>query len=130
MERKPPLLADCPLDQEEINQFIEMVSEKMSEMLRPLQLVCSTGMRRIQLIRLKPNDYVNWRLTISNKKGAREKGLSEISLTIEFSTFAPVLFFCGSFRWHIIFLLLTYLEFMDSSMSCRSSRRIDLSMAW
>ena len=40
-------------------------------------------MRRIQLVRLKPSDYVKGRLTITSKKGAREKGLSEISLTIE-----------------------------------------------
>lgn len=123
MERKPPLLVDCPftipkitdttvkpflpteeisrlidstpedeqgdllarwlLDLDEINRFIEMTGEKMPEMLLPMQLVCSTGMRRIQLVRLKPNDYVQGRLTITSKKGAREKGLSEISLTIE-----------------------------------------------
>jgi len=55
----------------------------MPEMLLPIKLVCSTGMRRIQLVRLRPDDYFNRRLTITSKKGAREKGLSEITLTIE-----------------------------------------------
>jgi integrase len=71
------------LDLDEINQFIQMTGKKMPEMLLPMQLVCSTGMRRIQLVRLKPSDYVKGRLTITSKKGAREKGLSEIRLTIE-----------------------------------------------
>jgi len=60
-----------------------MTAKKMPEMLLPMQLVCSTGMRRVQLVRLKPSDYVKGRLTITSKKGARQKGLSEISLTIE-----------------------------------------------
>ena len=77
------LLARWVLTLDEINRFIEMVSKKMPEMLLPMQLVCSTGMRRIQLVRLKPSDYVKGRLTITSKKGAREKGLSEISLAIE-----------------------------------------------
>jgi integrase len=46
------------LDLDEINQFIQMTGKKMPEMLLPMQLVCSTGMRRIQLVRLKPSDYV------------------------------------------------------------------------
>ena len=71
------------LDLDEINQFIEMTGKKMPEMALPMQLICSTGMRRIQLVRLKPSDYVKGRLTITSRKGAREKGLSEISLTIE-----------------------------------------------
>ncbi len=123
MNRKPPLLAECPfsipkiaattvkpflpteeiqrllgsagedeqdellarwlLDLNEINGLVEMTAKKIPEMLLPIQLVCSTGMRRIQLVRLKPSDYVNGRLTITSKKGAREKGLLEISLTIE-----------------------------------------------
>ena len=53
------------LNHAEINQFIEMTGNKMPEMLLPMQLVCSTGMRRIQLVRLKPNDYVKGRLTIT-----------------------------------------------------------------
>jgi integrase len=52
-------------------------------MLLPMQLVCSTGMRRVQLVRLTPSDYVKGRITITSKKGARQKGLSEINLTIE-----------------------------------------------
>ncbi len=123
MERKPPLLVECPftipkitdttvkpflpteeierlidstpedergdllarwlLNLDEINEFIKMVSDEMPEMLLPMQLICSTGMRRIQLVRLKPDDYVKGRLTITSRKGAREKGLTEISLTIE-----------------------------------------------
>lgn len=77
------LLARWLLDLDEINKFIQMTGEKMPEMLLPMQLVCSTGMRRIQLVRLKLSDYVKGRLTITSKKGAREKGLSEIKLTIE-----------------------------------------------
>jgi integrase len=68
------LLARWLLDLDEINQFIQMTGKKMPEMLLPMQLVCSTGMRRIQLVRLKPSDYVKGRLTITSKKGAREKG--------------------------------------------------------
>lgn len=71
------------LDLEEINSLIEMTAKTMPEMLLPMQLVCSTGMRRVQLVRLKPSDYVNGRLTIMSKKGATQKGLTEISLTIE-----------------------------------------------
>lgn len=71
------------LDLKEINSFVKMVGKKMPEMLLPIKLICSTGMRRIQLVRLKPGDYVNGRLMITSKKGAREKGLSEITLTIE-----------------------------------------------
>jgi integrase len=77
------LLARWLLDLDEINQFIQVTGKKMPEMLLPMQLVCSTGMRRIQLVRLKPSDYVMGRLTITSKKGAREKGLSEIRLIIE-----------------------------------------------
>ncbi len=123
MERKPPLLAECPftipritdttvkpflpteeikcllesagkddqdemlarwlLDLKEINSLVEMTATKMPEMLLPIQLVCSTGMRRVQLVRLAPSDFVRGRITIRSKKGAREKGLSDISLTIE-----------------------------------------------
>jgi integrase len=123
MNRKPPLLAECPftipkiaattvkpflpteeiqrilesagkdeqdemlarwlLNLNEINSLVEMTAEKMPEMLLPIQLICSTGMRRIQLVRLVPSDFVRGRITITSKKGAREKGLSEISLTIE-----------------------------------------------
>jgi len=71
------------LDLSEINKFVEMVGKKLPEMLLPIKLVCSTGMRRVQLVRLKPGDYINGRLMITSKKGAREKGLSEITLTIE-----------------------------------------------
>ncbi len=71
------------LNLNEINSLVEMTAKKMPEMLLPVQLVCSTVMRRVQLVRLKPSDYVKGRLTITSKKGAREKGLSEISLTIE-----------------------------------------------
>ena len=77
------LLARWLLDLKEINSLIEMTAEKMPEMLLPMQLFCSTGMRRVQLVRLRPSDYVKGRLTITSKKGARQKGLSEISLTIE-----------------------------------------------
>jgi integrase len=77
------LLARWVLTLDEINDFIQMTGKEMPEMLLPMQLVCSTGMRRIQLVRLKPGDYVKGRLTITSKKGAREKGLSEIRLTIE-----------------------------------------------
>ncbi len=82
-DERGSLLARWLLDLDEINQFIGMTEKKMPEMLLPMQLVCSTGMRRIQLVRLKPSDYVMGRLTITSRKGAREKGLSEISLTIE-----------------------------------------------
>ncbi len=77
------LLARWLLDLKEINSLIEMTAKKMPEMLLPMQLVCSTGMRRVQLVRLRPSDYVKGRLTITSKKGARQKGLSEISLVIE-----------------------------------------------
>jgi len=40
-------------------------------------------MRRIQLVRLKPTDYVKGTLTITSKKGARERGLTEVQLTVE-----------------------------------------------
>ncbi len=123
MNRKPPMLAECPftipkitdttvrpflpteeikrlresadeqeqdellarwlLDLKEINGLVDMAAEKMPEMLLPIQLICSTGMRRIQLVRLSPSDYIKGRLMITSKKGARQKGLSEISLTIE-----------------------------------------------
>lgn len=82
-EEQNALLARWLLDLNEINSLVEMTAEKMPEMLLPMQLVCSTGMRRVQLVRLKPSDYVQGRLTITSKKGARQKGLSEISLTIE-----------------------------------------------
>ena len=82
-DERGDLLARWLLDLDEINEFIEMTCDKMPEMLLPMQLICSTGMRRIQLVRLKPSDYVKGRLTITSRKGAREKGLSEISLTIE-----------------------------------------------
>ena len=82
-DEETDLLARWVLDLDEINQFIEMTANKMPEMLLPMQLVCSTGMRRIQLVRLKPSDYVKGRLTITSRKGAREKGLTEISLAIE-----------------------------------------------
>ncbi len=82
-DERGDLLARWLLDLDEINKFIEMVGKETPEMLLPMQLICSTGMRRIQLIRLKPNDLVKGRLTITSKKGARQKGLSEISLTIE-----------------------------------------------
>lgn len=82
-EDQDEMLARWLLDLNEINSLVEMTAEKMPEMLLPIQLVCSTGMRRIQLIRLRPTDYIRGRLTIVSKKGAREKGLSEISLTIE-----------------------------------------------
>lgn len=81
-DERGDLLARWVLTLDEINKFIEMVGQKSPEMLLPMQLVCSTGMRRIQLVRLKPSDYVNGRLTITSKKGAREKGLSEIALTV------------------------------------------------
>ncbi len=71
------------LDLAEINRFVEVVGTKMPDMALPIKLVCSTGMRRIQLIRLRPSDYINGRLMIRSKKGARERGLSEITLTIE-----------------------------------------------
>ena len=77
------MLARWLLNLEEINSLVEMTAEKMPEMLLPMQLICSTGMRRVQLVRLRPSDYVKGRLTITSMKGAREKGLSEISLTIE-----------------------------------------------
>jgi integrase len=82
-EEQDELLARWLLDLTEINSLIEMTAKKMPEMLLPMQLVCSTGMRRVQLVRLRPSDYVKGRLTITSKKGARQKGLSEISLTIE-----------------------------------------------
>ena len=82
-EEPDQLLARWLLDLKEINSLVEMTAKKTPEMLLPMQLVCSTGMRRIQLVRLKPGDYVKGRLTITSKKGARQKGLSEISLTIE-----------------------------------------------
>jgi integrase len=82
-DEQSDLLARWLLDLDEINKFIQMTGREMPEMLLPMQLVCSTGMRRIQLVRLKPSDYVKGRLTITSKKGAREKGLSEIKLTIE-----------------------------------------------
>lgn len=69
-DERRDLLARWVLTLEEINRFIEMVGEKTPEMLLPMQLVCSTGMRRIQLVRLKPSDYVKGRLTITSKKGA------------------------------------------------------------
>lgn len=71
------------LDLKEVNALVKMTAKKMPEMLLPIQLVASTGMRRIQLVRLKPSDYVKGRLTITSRKGARQKGLSEIALTIE-----------------------------------------------
>ncbi len=82
-EEQDQLAARWLLDLNEINSFVDMVGKKTPEMLLPIKLVCSTGMRRIQLIRLKPSDYVKGRLMITSKKGAREKGLSEITLTIE-----------------------------------------------
>ena len=41
---------------------------------------------RVQLVRLRPGDYISERLTMTSKKGAREKGLSEINLTTEPAT--------------------------------------------
>ncbi|MFQ5463534.1 MAG: tyrosine-type recombinase/integrase [Phycisphaerae bacterium] len=82
-EEQNQLLARWLLDLKEINSLIEMTATEIPEMLLPMQLVCSTGMRRVQLVRLRPSDYVKGRLTIRSKKGARQKGLSEISLTIE-----------------------------------------------
>ena len=82
-DEQDELLARWLLDLNEINGLIKMTAKKMPEMLLPMQLICSTGMRRVQLVRLKPSDYVKGRLTIRSKKGAREKGLAEISLTIE-----------------------------------------------
>jgi hypothetical protein len=64
------------LDLDEINKLVKMTAEKMPEMLLPMQLICSTGMRRIQLVRLRPTDYVKSTLTITSKKGARERGLA------------------------------------------------------
>ncbi len=52
------LMTRWVLDLDEINKFVKKTAEKMPEMLLPIQLVCSTGMRRIQLVRLKPTDYV------------------------------------------------------------------------
>lgn len=71
------------LDLKEVSALVKMTAKKMPEMLLPIQLVASTGMRRIQLVRLKKSDYVKGRLTITSRKGARQKGLSEIALTIE-----------------------------------------------
>jgi len=82
-DEQDELLARWLLDLNEINGLIKMTAKKMPEMSLPMQMVCSTGMRRIQLVRLRPGDYVRGRLSITSKKGAREKGLSEISLTIE-----------------------------------------------
>ena len=56
------LLARWLLDLKEINELIKVTGKEMPEMLLPMQLVCSTGMRRIQLVRLKPSDYVRGRL--------------------------------------------------------------------
>ena len=77
------LMTRWVLDLDEINAFVKKTAEKMPEMILPIQLVCSTGMRRVQLVRLKPTDYVKGTLTITSKKGARERGLSEVQLTIE-----------------------------------------------
>ena len=71
------------LDLDEINGLVKLAEEKMPEMTLPLKLICSTGMRRIQLVRLRPSDYVRGALTIRSRKGARQKGLDEIELTIE-----------------------------------------------
>ncbi len=82
-DEQDEMLARWLLNLKEINSLVEMTATKMPEMLLPIQLVCSTGMRRIQLVRLRPGDYVRGRLMITSKKGAREKGVSEINLTIE-----------------------------------------------
>jgi len=55
-------------DLKEVNSFVELVGKKMPEMLLPIKLVSSTGMRRVQLLRLKPGDYINGRLMITSKK--------------------------------------------------------------
>ncbi|MHC4090735.1 MAG: tyrosine-type recombinase/integrase [Planctomycetota bacterium] len=82
-DEKDNVLARWVLDLNEINEFVKMTAGKMPEMLLPMQLICSTGMRRIQLVRLKPSDFVKGRLTITSRKGARQKGLPGISLTID-----------------------------------------------
>lgn len=81
-ERKN-LLARWVLDLDEINGLVKLAEKKMPEMALPLKLICSTGMRRIQLVRLRPNDYYRGALTIRSRKGARQRGLDEIELTIE-----------------------------------------------
>ncbi len=77
------LMTRWVLDLDEINKLVKKTGEKMPERLLPIQLVYSTGMRRIQLVRLKPTDYVKGTLTITSKKGARERGLTEAQLTVE-----------------------------------------------
>jgi integrase len=77
------LLARWVLDLDEVNGLIKLAERKMPEMTVPLKLVCSTGMRRIQLIRLRPADLVDGTLTVISKKGAREKGLAEIHETVQ-----------------------------------------------
>ena len=76
------LQARWVLNLTEINELVKVAADEMPPMHLPLQLLCSTGMRRIQLIRLKPTDYFQGSLTITSKKGARQKGLTEIQLTL------------------------------------------------
>jgi len=82
-EEKKDLIARWVLDLDEINSLVKLAEEKMPEMALPLKLVCSTGMRRIQLVRLRPGDLVDSTLTIISKKGARQKGLAEIYQTVQ-----------------------------------------------
>jgi len=77
------LAARWVLSLDEINKLVKLAGQKMPEMLLPIQIVCSTGMRRVQLVRLKPSDYIKKTLMLTSRKGARQKGLSEINLTIE-----------------------------------------------
>ena len=77
------LYARWLLELDEINELVKLTATKMPEMLLPMQLVCTTGMRRIQLVRLGPTDYVSGSLTIRSRKGARQKGLADITLTVE-----------------------------------------------
>ncbi len=71
------LYARWLLELDEINELVKLTATKMPEMLLPMQLICTTGMRRIQLIRLRPTDYVSGSLTIRSREGARQKGLSD-----------------------------------------------------
>jgi len=82
-EEKKDLIARWVLDLDEINKLIKLAEKKMPEMALPLKLICSTGMRRIQLVRLRPGDLVDGTLTIISKKGARQKGLAEIHQTVQ-----------------------------------------------
>ena len=54
-----------------------------------LQIVCSTGIRRVQLVRLRPSDYVKGPMTTPSKRAARQQGLSEISLNSELTRCWP-----------------------------------------